>query len=170
MSTDPTTAATAPAARRGVLRHVLVRETWHHSLSAMKQDTDVLNISVGPESGGGVFWEFTITQGDAGGAELRVKLFDDAWGAFTEIPEFFAGLAALGRDASVEEVVDLLTSLGSVDATVRERPQPPAAPLSAPHPATLADKLGPQAPARCAVCQQPVRTVGTDHGPAWVHA
>lgn len=64
---------------------------------------------------GGCRWEFEIDDEPVGG--LRVKVYDDAWQAFTDVPEFFTALAALGRRALVEDVVEVLDRLGFTDTT-----------------------------------------------------
>lgn len=98
------------------LTYILWRESWWFTPD--EQDTTALMVCLQAPDGG-VKWEFAIAH-EAIGA-LRVKVFDDAWEAFTAIPEFFAGLAALGSGAMLEEVVELLDSIGARDATTRTR-------------------------------------------------
>ena len=73
-------------------------------------------------SGGGVAWEFQIEEMELGGNLVtRVKVFDDAFAAFAQIPELFAALAdgLAGTLVSVREVLD---GLGAVDETERKSP------------------------------------------------
>ena len=77
----------------------------------------------------GVHWEFGFEwhDFDRHGEAVQVKLFDDAWVAFNEIPEFFQALA---RRSTVEgsmpsmppaAVAALLDEHGFTDITPRER-------------------------------------------------
>jgi hypothetical protein len=70
----------------------------------------------------GCVWEFTVTEHDHGGDRhpIRLDMFAEAWDALREIPEFFDGLTALGRDATVADVAALCARLGYTDSTSRE--------------------------------------------------
>jgi hypothetical protein len=78
----------------------------------------------------GVHWEFHFQWHDFGdhGDAVQVKLFDDAWQAFTEVPELFAALSArhTGPEGTVSmppaAVAALLDEHGFTDITERERP------------------------------------------------
>lgn len=77
------------------------------------------DVSIGVQKSaneGGVAWEFSIVQ--HGNVGLRVEIFDDAWQAFTEIPEFFAELAKAGR-TTLDGVREILDDLGFADRTQR---------------------------------------------------
>ncbi|HCT78572.1 MAG TPA: hypothetical protein DGT23_18725 [Micromonosporaceae bacterium] len=67
-------------------------------------------------------WEFDVVEDDLGGeTALRIHMYDDAWQAFTQIPDLFAAFAALAAndtEMSLGDVIELLKSLGAVDETV----------------------------------------------------
>ncbi len=69
---------------------------------------------------GGCAWEFGVVEVDNIG--VRIGVFDDAWSAFTEIPEFFAELARLGKGGSLTDICRILDDLGFTDATERANP------------------------------------------------
>lgn len=104
------------------LGYSATRETWHHRHSTFPGDVNVLMVGLYGQTGGGCRWEFAIDEEDAGGRCLRVKIYDEAWAAFTEVPEFFAALAELGRGAMTEDVVPVLDRLGFRDMTARVNP------------------------------------------------
>lgn len=81
----------------------------HPRLAVMRASTD-----------GGVFWEFGIEQ--ISNIGVQVKIFDDAWVAFTERPDVFAALTRLGKGATIPDVQDALRSLGFADVTEHETP------------------------------------------------
>ena len=78
----------------------------------------------------GVYWEFGFKwhDFDSHGTAVQLKMFDDAWQAFTEVPELFAALSArhTGPDGTVSmppaAVAALLDEHGFTDMTPRERP------------------------------------------------
>ena len=100
------------------LAHVVAHEAWYSHRSPMKDDPPTIFVMASHE-GGGCAWEFRVEQARHG---LRIQMFDDSWGAYAHIPEFFAELAELGRDPKLTDVEAVLTRLGAVDETVRERP------------------------------------------------
>jgi hypothetical protein len=85
----------------------------------------VQNVSVDEDGvvdrGGGCHWEFAIRWHDHGehGTPPQVEIFNDAWQAFHEIPEFFGKLATLADKATVHVVIDMLVDLGWTDLTTR---------------------------------------------------
>lgn len=111
----------APASEQPfVVGFHVVRESYYWPVMSEQwkaMDKAVLNIGLFSTTGGGCRWEFVIDE-EEGGA-LRLKVFDGAWVAFTQIPEFFESLAGLGRSAEVEDVVELMASLGYRDFTKR---------------------------------------------------
>lgn len=77
-------------------------------------------------SGGGVAWEFSVKAIDLGrNSAIRVDIFDDAFAAFAQIPEFFAALAANDID-TLDKVTLLLQHMGAVDETKRTDPDTPS--------------------------------------------
>jgi len=70
--------------------------------------------------GGGVVWEFAVTQRDLGGPCTRVEMFSDAYDALTQIPEFFTEMVA-DKPSTLTEVRSLLDGLGARDVTQRTR-------------------------------------------------
>lgn len=78
----------------------------------------------------GVHWEFGFEWHDlpSHGDAVQLKMFDDAWQAFSEIPELFAALARrhTGPDGTVSmppaAVAALLDEHGFTDTTPREQP------------------------------------------------
>jgi hypothetical protein len=51
----------------------------------------------------GVYWEFHFEWHDFGshGDGVQLRMFDDAWQAFTEVPELFAAVCATRSDGTV---------------------------------------------------------------------
>jgi hypothetical protein len=91
--------------------------------------------------GGGVAWEFSIDEIELGGKPVtQVKVFDDAYAAFTQIPEFFAALAD-EAPATVAAVVALLDQLGAIDETDRVGPRDAMAKSRGPHDETVREAL-----------------------------
>lgn len=80
--------------------------------------------------GGGVAWEFGVEEFDLNGPTVQVKLFSDAFAAFTQIPEFFAALAELhdtehgnrAPNVTLGDVRRILDRLGATDRTERVNP------------------------------------------------
>jgi hypothetical protein len=140
------------------LTYHLCREAWYAQPPVgplMPEDRTVVQIVVQRLDGRGGLWEFAIDEERHGG--LRVKVYDEAWQAFTAIPEFFAALAEFGRGTLVDEVVEVLDSLGFRDATQRvpadDRTRAAldahAAGDASPAVAALADTAGGQVPEEC---------------------
>ncbi|MEU6725536.1 hypothetical protein ABZ917_17655 [Nonomuraea wenchangensis] len=72
--------------------------------------------------GGGVAWEFAIKEVELGGSPvIRAGVFNDAFAAFEQIPEFFATLGE-ERPSTLDAVVEILGRLGAVDETEYVRP------------------------------------------------
>jgi hypothetical protein len=75
-------------------------------------------------AGGPPAWEFRVEEAtftdSSGRRPICVRLFDDAFAALAQIPEFFAALAD-GSAKDLQAVRDLLDRMGAVDETQRER-------------------------------------------------
>lgn len=97
------------------------REAWYNDPREKPQ----VGVAASAEgAGGGVVWEFFIEEHDFGGAHgkaIRLGVFDDAFAAFAQIPEFFAALGA-GDVTTLDEVIGLLCRIGAADETARTSP------------------------------------------------
>ncbi|GAA2623899.1 hypothetical protein GCM10010399_64010 [Dactylosporangium fulvum] len=71
-------------------------------------------INIAATTGGGARWEFIVYEKDGA---ARLCMYDEAWPAFREIPDFFAALPGLH---TLDEVRAVLDSFGAVDQTERE--------------------------------------------------
>lgn len=77
----------------------------------------------------GVHWEFAIKQHILDGEPaLQLRIFDDAWQAFADVPLFFEQLRRR-RPTTLNQLRDLLRDLlddlGFIDITSRHRNDPP---------------------------------------------
>ena len=99
------------------LAYVVTHEAWY--ANALPDRCPEINVMAAAE-GGGVAWEFTVEEVDLGssGPAIRVKVFDDAFAAFAQIPQFFAVLASEGV-ASLRDVRATLDGMGAADETER---------------------------------------------------
>lgn len=99
------------------LAYVISHEAWY--ANSIPDRNPEINVMASAE-GGGVAWEFTVEEVDLGssGPAIRVKVFEDAFAAFTQLPEFFALLAAEKTD-TLDGVRGILDRLGAVDETER---------------------------------------------------
>src|ERR1051325_118731 len=95
--------------------YIASHETWY----ADRTRKPALNI-VKRAVDGGCAWEFNVVE--HAGIGVRADIFDDAWTAFTEIPELFAELARAGHRTMLTEVREILNDLGFEDATERVKP------------------------------------------------
>lgn len=112
------------------LAYVVSHEAWYWEASRGNDNPHVSVSASAKGNGGGVAWEFQIEEMELGGKQVtRAKIFDDAYEAFTQVPELFAALAD-GGGSTLTGVRDLLDMLGAVDETERvspyaERTRPP---------------------------------------------
>lgn len=98
--------------------YVVSKEAWY--ASALIDELPSLNISA-ESDGGGVKWEFNVQEHQLGGKPcLRLRVFDDAFEAFNDIPEFFTALHQ-ERPTTLDGLRALLAKLGAVDRTERSR-------------------------------------------------
>jgi len=100
------------------LAYAVAHEAWYSRIGPMMDDPPTIFVMASHPEGGCV-WEFRVEGTRLG---LWINMFDDSWEAYAHIPEFFAALAELGRDPKLTDVEAVLTRLGAVDETVRERP------------------------------------------------
>jgi hypothetical protein len=101
------------------LAYIVSHEAWY--ANAMPERHPEINV-VAAADGGGCAWEFMVEEVDlgSGGTPIRVKVFDDAFAAFEEMPEFFASLAA-EKTGTLDGVRSILDRMGAVDETDRTR-------------------------------------------------
>jgi len=104
------------------LAYVVSHEAWYGESHIVRRPQIIIAASA-EGSGGGVRWEFTVEEVDlaSDGKPIRVRVFDDAFAAFSEIPEFFAALHGEGV-STLDHVRTVLDSLGAVDETARKSP------------------------------------------------
>lgn len=117
------------------IRYYLSVDQWWYNLdTSLRQeelrigrDLVLADGTIDPD--GGCLWEFTIVRKVlVGNAYLRADVFDDAWGAFAEIPEFFAHLAANQIDhdtrgtVTLADLADWCAEQGWLDGAERVSP------------------------------------------------
>ena len=102
------------------LAYTVSHEAWYASTPGIVSGPEIGIAASGEGSGGGVAWEFAVEEVDLGshGKVIRLRIFDDAFAAYSQIPEFFAALDS-EKIGSLDEVRDLLDRLGAVDETKR---------------------------------------------------
>lgn len=117
MSTETTTPAKNSLPEDCFFAYVVSHEAWYASVVKGRQ----IWIQAASREGG-VAWEFAVEEEDLGGQpHVRVEIFDDAFAAFAQIPEFFAALAERKPD-DLLKVADLLDEVGAKDTTERTGP------------------------------------------------
>lgn len=100
--------------------YIVSHEAWYAAV--LDDKTRGIDIRKASAEGGGVYWEFGIRWIPLFGRECpKVSIFDDAWAAFREIPEFFSGLYDMGENAQPDAVTALLDRCGFIDVTERQR-------------------------------------------------
>jgi hypothetical protein len=69
---------------------------------------DIMASLKGNGNGGGVAWEFAVTDRRIPGAEgaLFVEVYSDSWRVFTDIPEFFRALSTMDTLDEIREWLD----------------------------------------------------------------
>lgn len=121
---------------RAVKRFHLDEESWYADTNRTTWGPSVVKSwSVGVDAltedgrNDGTFGEFTIQWhefGDGRGPSMRLCVFSETFVAMRACEDLVEWLFALTEDASPEEVLGLLASLGFVDKTERVNPQPAA--------------------------------------------
>lgn len=116
------------------LAYIVSHEAYYWNASKLPGDNPHLNVSASAKgSGGGAAWEFEIEEMELGGKPVtRLKIFEDGYAAFAQVPELFAALAD-GGGPTLAAARNLLDMLGAVDETERtspyaEKPVPPRGP------------------------------------------
>lgn len=95
--------------------YIVSHEAWYRSV--IKQ-TEIMVGDYG--DGEDCTWEFGIRQ--VSNIGVRVEIYDDAWKAYTAIPELFARLAELERGSTLDDIRAILDGLGYTDRTERTSP------------------------------------------------
>lgn len=99
-------------------------ESWHWAANRGVGGRPTIYVSAENPDGGCV-WQFAVVerdQRDAGGRKaVRIEVFDEAFAAFREIPEFFAALDAMPA-TNLADVVTILRRMDGDDVTEREMP------------------------------------------------
>jgi hypothetical protein len=86
-------------------------------IGAMPYKVPALGICAA-STGGGVEWEFVVTEHELNNTTIKVAMFAEAFLAFEQIPEFFAFLVDQAP-ATLEVVREFLDSIGAKDLTQR---------------------------------------------------
>ena len=90
-------------------------------IGAMPYDVPSLGIC-SASTGGGVDWEFVVTEHELNSTTIKVAMFAEAFPALQQIPEFFAFLVDQAP-AALDVVRAWLDSVGAKDVTDRSTPQ-----------------------------------------------
>ncbi len=98
------------------LDYVIAKEAYY---ARVTRDEPEIQIRASSREDG-VHWEFSAIQ--VGNIGVQICIFDDAWQAFTDLPEFFQALTGRGKGATLDDVRDILDGLGGVDSTQRMEP------------------------------------------------
>jgi hypothetical protein len=119
------------------LAYIVSHEAWYYRGDGKPS----LSVSASA-NGGGVAWEFEIEEMELGGKPVtRVKVFDDAYAAFAQVPELFAALAD-GAGTTLTACRGLLDMLGAADETGRTGPRGEAPRVvRGPHDAAIREAL-----------------------------
>lgn len=103
------------------LTYWMRQETWYDRDIRNPGDRPTIQI-VAAADGGGCAWEFDIEEHDfRSHTAVRLRIFQDAWAAFVEVPELFAALAA-EQPTTLAAVRAILERIGAVDTTDRVPP------------------------------------------------
>ena len=100
------------------LAYTIFHEAWYADVPPGVACPSIGVAAVAEEGGGGGSWSFVVEEADFDPHPVSVRLFDDAFVAFAQVPEFFAELAS-GRVKDLQAVRKLLDSMGAVDETER---------------------------------------------------
>jgi hypothetical protein len=87
---------------------------------------DIPHISVMTRrSGGNPGWEITFTETllASGRTAVHLRVADNSWTAFTQLPELFAALAVrVAGPVTIAEIRELLIAMDGTDETLRDAP------------------------------------------------
>lgn len=106
------------------LAYVVQHEAWYYepNRAAGVSGGRSLNISASSR-GGGVAWEFSVEEHPHNGGGVKISMFDDAFPALVQVPEFFAALNGDEVPESVTAVRAILDRIGAADTTERVNPR-----------------------------------------------
>lgn len=101
------------------LTYIVSRETWYaHVLTVDEPD---IMVHASARDGRGVEWEFAVVVHTHPVTEhIQVRVFDEGFPAFAQLPEFFMALAE-EKPTTLAEVRAILDRLGAADWTLRQR-------------------------------------------------
>jgi hypothetical protein len=104
------------------LAYIVSHEAWYWTASRTPDEKPHLNVQASARgSGGGVAWEFDISEYHLGGKPCtHIEMFNDSYAAFADIAEFFV-LMREHQPGTLREVRGILDGLGAVDETQRTR-------------------------------------------------
>lgn len=104
-----------------VLAYYVDDEAWYASVlrqhGPMPYEQPSIAICA-QSTGGGVAWEFVVTEHELSGTTIKLSMFADAFPAISQIPEFFAFLVDQAP-TTLAVVREFLDSLGARDITNR---------------------------------------------------
>lgn len=105
------------------LAYIVSHEAYYWNAAKTPGEKPHLNVQASARgNGGGVAWEFDVSEHFLGNEYCtRIEMFDDAYAAFAEIPEFFV-LMRERRPGTLREVRGILDGLGAADETKRTDP------------------------------------------------
>ena len=101
------------------LAYVVDHHSWWWPLQPVhERQCAVMIMASGRGSGGGIAWEFAVTEHTLlqPTPYLRLGMFDHAWPAFTQIPDLFTALAA-GSIRNLDALCRLLDEMGAINET-----------------------------------------------------
>lgn len=98
--------------------YIIPHEAYYRDVVANSQPSIYIMAAANE---GGVMWEFDVEEHRFGGKTvLFLRMFDESWVAFIQIPEFFTMLREQ-RPTSLVKLRVLLNELGAKDNTQRQR-------------------------------------------------
>lgn len=101
------------------LTYIVGYEAWYADANRLTCPNPYLGIHASADDGG-VVWEFEVEEKDLDGPTVRLKMFNDSFAAFEQVPEFFTMLT-LQRPSTLADVRSILHYLGAEDRTERTR-------------------------------------------------
>lgn len=111
------------------LAYIMTSKAWYWMSVRRSGDAPEMTVLASSGPGRGCIWEFRVEEHDLGGPGInpdlsglctRLLIFEDAYAAFADIPEFFT-LMRERRPGTLEKVREILDGLGAADETPRVR-------------------------------------------------